>query len=190
MTRDARHEECLSLAITGHATDEEEVTVIREYDTSLPVDSLTGTPPLRRETTRARCATASGPRHRSGDHRQERLEQATTRETERLEAADLTTLQGVATYLQEHDRPLVIGYAPKITAVTALPSNLAGAGKCNVSVIIGQAGQGTAADLYADAGNTGNAGARASLLPRLDGTLYVDATTRGTRTRTVTCRVT
>lgn len=72
-----------------------------------------------------------------------------------LAAGDLTALQGIATYLQEYDRPLSIGYAPKVTAVTSMTANLAGAGKCNVSVIIGQAGKGVGADLYADAANTG-----------------------------------
>lgn len=72
-----------------------------------------------------------------------------------LTAGDLTALQGIATYLQEYDRPLSIGYAPKVTAVTSMTTSLAGAGKCNVSVIIGQAGKGVGADLYADAANTG-----------------------------------
>lgn len=74
-----------------------------------------------------------------------------------LAAGDLTALQGIATYLQEYDRPLSIGYAPKVTSVTSMPSNLAGAGKCNVSVMIGQAGKGVGADLYAEAANTGKA---------------------------------
>lgn len=74
-----------------------------------------------------------------------------------LAAGDLTALQGIATYLQEYDRPLSIGYAPKVASVTSMPSNLAGAGKCNVSVVIGQAGKGVGADLYAEAGNTGKA---------------------------------
>lgn len=72
-----------------------------------------------------------------------------------LAAGDLTALQGIATYLQEYDRPLSIGYAPKVTAVTSMTASLAGAGKCNVSVIIGQAGKGVGADLYTDTANTG-----------------------------------
>ena len=72
-----------------------------------------------------------------------------------LTPGDLTALQGIATYLQEYDRPLSIGYAPKVTAVTSMTASLAGAGKCNVSVIIGQAGKGVGADLYTDAANTG-----------------------------------
>lgn len=71
-----------------------------------------------------------------------------------LTAGDLTALQGIATNLQENDRPLSILYAPKITDVTSMVSNLAGAGKCNVSVVIGQAGKGVGADLYADVGNS------------------------------------
>lgn len=74
-----------------------------------------------------------------------------------LAPGDLTALQGIATYLQEYDRPLSIGYAPKVTSVTSMLSNLAGAGKCNVSVMIGQAGKGVGADLYAEAANTGKA---------------------------------
>lgn len=74
-----------------------------------------------------------------------------------LALGDLTALQGIATYLQEYDRPLSIGYAPKVTSVTSMPSNLAGAGKSNVSVVIGQAGKGVGADLYAEAANTGKA---------------------------------
>lgn len=65
-----------------------------------------------------------------------------------LAAADLTALQGMATTLQEADRPLSILYAPKVASVTELETTLAGAGKCNVSVVIGQDGQGIAADLY------------------------------------------
>lgn len=77
--------------------------------------------------------------------------------TKALTAGDLTALQGIATNLQEYDRPLSILYAPKVTSVTSMVTNLAGAGKCNVSVVIGQAGKGVGADLFADAGNTGKA---------------------------------
>lgn len=77
--------------------------------------------------------------------------------TKALTAGDLTALQGIATNLQEYDRPLSILYAPKVTSVTSMVTNLAGAGKCNVSVVIGQAGKGVGADLFADAGNIGKA---------------------------------
>ena len=71
-----------------------------------------------------------------------------------LDAANLIALQAIRTTLEAQDKPLSIGYAPKIAAVSGLPTNLAGANKNGVSVIIGQDGAGTAADLYKDAKNT------------------------------------
>lgn len=67
---------------------------------------------------------------------------------------DLVTLQGVADTLTDQDAELSILYAPKVANVRQLPTNAAGAGKCRVSVVIGQAGSGEGAELY---GN-GNAG--------------------------------
>lgn len=67
---------------------------------------------------------------------------------------DLTTLQGVADTLTLQAGPLVMLYAPKVTKVTQLSQELAGGNKSRVSVVIGQAGSGTGAELYADrAGN-------------------------------------
>ena len=71
-----------------------------------------------------------------------------------LDPANLIALQAIRTTLEAQDKPLSIGYAPKIAAVSGLPTNLAGANKNGVSVIIGQDGAGTAADLYKDASNT------------------------------------
>ena len=71
-----------------------------------------------------------------------------------LDPANLIALQAIRTTLEAQDKPLSIGYAPKIAAVSGLPTNLAGANKSGVSVIIGQDGAGTAADLYKDAKNT------------------------------------
>lgn len=71
-----------------------------------------------------------------------------------LDPTNLITLQAIRTTLEAQDKPLSIGYAPKIAAVSGLPTNLAGANKNGVSVIIGQDGAGTAADLYKDAKNT------------------------------------
>ena len=68
-----------------------------------------------------------------------------------LDPANLIALQAIRTTLEAQDKPLSIGYAPKIAAVSGLPTNLAGANKNGVSVIIGQDGAGTAADLYKDA---------------------------------------
>lgn len=70
-----------------------------------------------------------------------------------LNAANLIALQAIRTTLEAQDKPLSIGYAPKIAAVSGLPTDLAGANKSGVSVIIGQDGAGTAADLYKDAKN-------------------------------------
>lgn len=71
-----------------------------------------------------------------------------------LDPTNLITLQAIRTTLEAQDKPLSIGYAPKIAAVSGLPTDLAGANKNGVSVIIGQDGAGTAADLYKDAKNT------------------------------------
>lgn len=68
---------------------------------------------------------------------------------------DLTTLQGVADALTEQSRELVILYAPKVATVAGLSDKLAGANKCRVSVVIGQAGSGTAEALRTDKGNAG-----------------------------------
>lgn len=70
-----------------------------------------------------------------------------------LDPANLIALQAIRTTLEAQDKPLSIGYAPKIAAVSGLPTDLAGANKNGVSVIIGQDGAGTADDLYKDAKN-------------------------------------
>lgn len=87
---------------------EEVETVTREYDTSRPVDTLTGTPPLRRETTQRRRLTDStheADRVRQTEHRIQadtilggghaRQQLRTEGNTSRQEAAetDLTTAQ-------------------------------------------------------------------------------------------------
>ena len=70
---------------------------------------------------------------------------------------DLTTLQGIADNLEANARELVILYAPKVASVSQLSDKLAGAGKCRVSVVIGQAGSGVGDELYRDKGNAGKA---------------------------------
>ena len=65
-----------------------------------------------------------------------------------LNATNLIALQAIRTTLEAQDKPLSIGYAPKVAAVGSLPTDLAGANKCGVSVIIGQDGAGTAHELY------------------------------------------
>ena len=66
---------------------------------------------------------------------------------------DVVTLQGVADTLEAEAAELSVVYAPKIDAIKDLPTDLAGAGKSRVSVVIGQAGSGTGAELYKDEAN-------------------------------------
>lgn len=68
----------------------------------------------------------------------------------------VNSLQSVATTLRVQNKPLSILYAPKVTDVTQLQSYVK-TGRENVSVVIAQDGEGTAAALYNDAGNTANA---------------------------------
>lgn len=71
-----------------------------------------------------------------------------------LSEDDLVTLQGIGDNLAENAGELSILYAPKIESVQTLPTDIAGGGKNRVSVVISQAGSGTGAELYKDAGNT------------------------------------
>ena len=75
----------------------------------------------------------------------------------KLDKTNLIALQAIRTTLEAQDKPLSICYAPKVAAVGDLPAEkLAGENKSGVSVIIGQDGAGTAAELYADAKNATN----------------------------------
>lgn len=58
--RDTEHERLDVSTITEQASDEEVITVEREYDTTLPTDPTTGTPPLKRETTQTRRKADAG----------------------------------------------------------------------------------------------------------------------------------
>ena len=66
---------------------------------------------------------------------------------------DLVTLQGVADTLASEASELSVVYAPKVGAIRDLPTDIAGAGKSRVSVVIGQAGSGAGAELYKDEAN-------------------------------------
>lgn len=68
----------------------------------------------------------------------------------------INSLQSVATTLEAQNKPLSILYAPKVADVTSL-EGYAKAGRKNVSVIIAQDGEGTAAALYKDAANADKA---------------------------------
>lgn len=65
----------------------------------------------------------------------------------------LNSLQSVRTTLEQQNKPLSILYAPKVTNVTSLPTNVAKIGRNGVSVIIAQDGAGVASELYNDAAN-------------------------------------
>lgn len=69
-------------------------------------------------------------------------------------ADDVVAIQGVADALDLVNAPLSVLYAPKVEKVSGLPTDVAGANQCRVSVVIGQAGSGTGAELYADTANS------------------------------------
>ena len=74
-----------------------------------------------------------------------------------LSGDDLTALQGIADALTEEEAELSVVYAPKVATVKQQAVNLAGEGKCRVSVVIGQAGSGAGAELYKDKANAAKA---------------------------------
>lgn len=61
---------------------------------------------------------------------------------------DVVAIQGVAEALDKENAPLSVLYAPKVEDVTKLPTEVAGSNQYRVSVVIGQAGSGTGAELY------------------------------------------
>ena len=69
----------------------------------------------------------------------------------------LAALQGIGDALAGEEAELSIVYAPQVAGVRQLPVNLAGENKCRVSVVIGQAGSGTGAELYKDKANAAKA---------------------------------
>lgn len=70
---------------------------------------------------------------------------------------DLTAIQGQADTLEAQGAELSVVYAPKVANVKQISTKLAGGGKCRVSVVIGQAGSGTGAELYKDKANAAKA---------------------------------
>ena len=70
-----------------------------------------------------------------------------------LSEDDLVAMQGIGDNLAAGAAELSIIYSPKVSDIKSLPVDIAGAGKSRVSVVIGQAGSGTGAELYADEGN-------------------------------------
>ena len=67
---------------------------------------------------------------------------------------DIWTIHGIAESLDNENAPLSVLYAPKVEKVQNLPTDVAGANYCRVSVVIGQAGSETGAELYRDKANT------------------------------------
>lgn len=71
-------------------------------------------------------------------------------------ANDMATLQGVAAKLETESTPLSILYAPKCVTPASMPSDLIGSKKKNVSVVIGQDGDGIAHKLFKDSKAAGS----------------------------------
>lgn len=70
-----------------------------------------------------------------------------------LTPEDITAIQGVADALDGVNAPLSVLYAPKVSSVKGLSTEIAGANQCRVSVVISQAGSGRGAELFADETN-------------------------------------
>lgn len=70
-----------------------------------------------------------------------------------LAGAEIIALQGIATTLESQDMPLSILYSPKVADVSAA-TDVSATGRRNVSVVIGQDGDGLGATLFTDASNT------------------------------------
>lgn len=73
-----------------------------------------------------------------------------------MSADDITKLQDIGDTLADQAAELSILYAPKVANVNQITQKAADIGKSRVSVVIGQAGSGTAATLYKDKSNTDN----------------------------------
>ena len=70
---------------------------------------------------------------------------------------DLVAIQGQADTLEAEGAELSVVYAPKVANVKQISTKLAGGNKCRISVVIGQAGSGTGAELYKDKTNAAKA---------------------------------
>lgn len=75
--------------------------------------------------------------------------------TNAVTAENVALLQAKANALDLENAPVSVLYAPKVSNYQSLPTNLAGSAP-RVSVIIGQAGSGTGAELYAETANATN----------------------------------
>lgn len=73
-----------------------------------------------------------------------------------LSSTEVTSLQAIGTLMDSKNTPLSILYQPKVADVSAIGNSLAVAGQKNVSVLIGQDGEGTGATIFSDALNSAN----------------------------------
>lgn len=65
----------------------------------------------------------------------------------------LTAISTIATSLENQDRPLSVLYAPKVAAISSMPTQLAGVDMYRVSVVISQSGSNIVKKLYTDETN-------------------------------------
>lgn len=72
---DSRHTRLNTETTTEQTSDEEVTTTVREYDTSQPTDSATGTPPLKKETTQTRRKTGSGKQKQTAEQTADQQQQ-------------------------------------------------------------------------------------------------------------------
>ncbi len=94
---------------TELSSDEEITTTTREYDTTLPVDPATGTPPLMRETTQTRRRVDAGRQEQTAtqdvDRRQEGTGQAIEQRVERTDMrGDFRTQANVAASVEAAEK--------------------------------------------------------------------------------------
>lgn len=73
-----------------------------------------------------------------------------------LSANEITSLQAIGTLMDAKDTPLSILYQPKVADISAIATSMAVTGQKNVSVLIGQDGDGTGSVIYLNALNTSN----------------------------------
>lgn len=74
--------------------------------------------------------------------------------SQELKADIITAISGVATSLEDQDRPLSVLYAPKVSAISSMPTNIAASDMSRVSVVISQSGSDLVKKIYTDATNT------------------------------------
>lgn len=74
--------------------------------------------------------------------------------SQELKADVITAISAVAKSLEDQDRPLSVLYAPKVSAISSMPTNIAASDMSRVSVVISQSGSDLVKKIYTDATNT------------------------------------